>query len=74
MDSKKVMDNKTAVLEYCRTRRSGRNKWTFRFKTPDGKTVMESAEPFASKAKAEIGFLNMVKSIATNDYSIGISE
>ena len=68
------MKNKSAILEYCVARRDGRRKWGFCFKTPDGQTLIESLQQYDSQAKAEKGFIKMVKSIATNDYSISIAE
>jgi len=66
------MKNKNAVFEYKianRGKTKGR-KWQFRFKSQDGKTLVESAAVFDSYAKAQQGFLAMIKSIATNQYSI----
>ena len=66
------MKNKNPVLEYkvASRSKSKARKWGFRFKTPDGKTLVESAALFDSYAKAQQGFLAMIKSIATNQYSI----
>ena len=70
------MKSKNAVLEYKVANRSKNRskskarKWGFRFKTPDGKTLVESAALFDSYAKAQQGFLGMIKSIATNQYSV----
>ena len=68
------MKNKSAILEYCVARRGGRRKWGFCFKTPDGQTLIESLQQYDSQAKAEKGFCKLVKSIATNDYAISITE
>lgn len=66
------MKHKSAVLEYklAKQTRTKSRKWAFRFKTPDGKTLVESAALFDSYAKAQQGFLSMIKFIATNQYSI----
>jgi uncharacterized protein YegP (UPF0339 family) len=70
------MKSKNAVLEYKVANRSKNRsksearKWGFRFKTPDGKILVESAALFDSYAKAQQGFLGMIKSIATNQYSV----
>jgi uncharacterized protein YegP (UPF0339 family) len=69
------MKQKHAILEYRRARRTrGKKakpaKWGFRFKAPDGKTLIESVASFASQRQAEQGFLSMIKSIAANQYTI----
>ena len=65
------MKNKTAVLEYCVARKRGQKaRWAFRFRTPEGDTLMQSAKVFASKAQAEKGFIRLIKSVATNQYKI----
>ena len=66
------MKRKGAVLEYkvVKHTRTKSRKWGFRFKTPNGKTLVESAAIFESYAKAQQAFLSMIKFIATNQYSI----
>ena len=66
------MDRRNAVLEYhiTETNEATAPKWGFRFKGADGQTLMESAKAFDSAAKAEEGFVAMIKLIATNQYTI----
>ena len=66
------MKSRQAILEYCeKPAKNGRKReWGFRFKTTEGKVLMESQGGFSSLGHAEKGFLSMVKSIATNQYSI----
>ena len=67
------MKNKRVILEYREAKpvRGGRkSKWGFRFKTPDGQTLLESGTGFTSLAKAEQGFVSLIKSIATNAYKV----
>ena len=66
------MKRRQAILEYsARPAKNGRKKeWGFRFKTKTGKVLMESQRRFSSLDRAEKGFLAMIKSIATNQYSI----
>jgi uncharacterized protein YegP (UPF0339 family) len=70
------MKFKRAMLEYRSGKTVGRRRatWGFRFKTADGVTLMKSTLPYASRRQAEQGFVAMLKSIATNDYSIHPSE
>jgi uncharacterized protein YegP (UPF0339 family) len=75
MDRPQVMrtlKKQLGMLEYCESKGPGgkRGKWSFRFKTPDGNTLMESRKKFDSLAKAEKGFFEAVKKIATNQYTI----
>jgi len=66
------MERKNAVLEYCVAETNGATapEWKFRFKGADGQTLMESATAFNSLAKAEAGFVAMIKLIATNQYAV----
>jgi hypothetical protein len=66
------MKSRQAILEYCeKPAKNGRKReWGFRFKTGEGKVLMESQGGFSSLGHAEKGFLAMIKSIATNKYSI----
>ena len=66
------MKRKQAVLEYHLTKPRGRKKprWSFTFKSPAGKTLIESPHSFASKRAAERGFVSMIKFIASNEYQI----
>ena len=65
------MKNKTPVLEYCVARKNGkRAKWAFKFRTPKGDTLIQSAKAFRSKNQAEKGFASMIKSVATNQYTV----
>ena len=67
------MKNKRVILEYRQTKAvHGRKKpkWGFCFKTTDGQTLLESGTDFTSLAKAEQGFVSLVKSIATNEYQV----
>lgn len=70
------MKPERAMLEYRAGKTAGckRATWGFRFKTADGETLMESKRPFASRQQAEQGFVAMLKSIATNNYSVHGSE
>ena len=70
------MKPKTAMLEYRSGKTAGRKRatWGFRFKSADGETLMESKRPFASRRQAEQGFVAMLKSIATNNYSVHSGE
>jgi len=69
------MKRKGAVLEYkvAKQARTKARKWGFTFKT-HGKTLVESAAVFDSYAKAQQGFLSMIKLIATNQYSITVPD
>jgi len=65
------MKNKTPVLEYCMASKSGRKpRWVFRFRSPQGDTLIESRKAFASKTQAEKGFVSLMKSVATNQYTV----
>ena len=65
------MKRKTSVLEYCVARKRGkRAKWAFRFRTPEGETLIQSAKVFDSRVKAEAGFVSLIKSVASNQYRI----
>ena len=66
------MDRRNAVLEYriAETKEASPPQWGFRFKGADGQILMESARAFDSPAKAEEGFVAMIKLIATNQYTI----
>jgi len=64
------MKTKLPVLEYSVTGTSPANKWTFRFKTPEGKVLIESRMGFCSQAEAEQEFVSLMKSIAANEYKV----
>jgi hypothetical protein len=65
------MKNKTPVLEYCMARKNGRKaRWVFKFRSPQGDTLIESRKAFASKMQAEKGFVSLMKSVATNQYTV----
>lgn len=69
------MKNKTPVLEYCVAKMSGKKaKWMFKFTTPEGETLMESAMAFDFKTQAEAGFIGLIKSVATNQYKVEYPE
>ena len=70
------MDRRNAVLEYhiTETNEATAPKWGFRFKGMDGQTLMESPRAFDSPAKAEEGFIAMIKLIASNQYTIDSPE
>jgi len=67
-----MKQKKHAILEYRVGRRSRgkKAKWGFRFKAPDGTTLIESVAAFASQRQAEQGFVSIIKSIAANQYTI----
>ncbi len=70
-NKKDLMKNKTAVLEYRITEQGGvRGKWGFRFKSPEGAVLMESVELYDSLEQAERGFVRLIKTVATNQYTI----
>ena len=65
--------NKRVILEYRQAkavRGQKKSKWGYCFKTTDGQTLLESGTGFASLAKAEQGFVSLVKSIAANEYQV----
>jgi uncharacterized protein YegP (UPF0339 family) len=66
------MKNQDSVLEYCVAKKKSHRKpqWTFKFRTPEGETLVQSAKPFASRSEAERGFISLIKSVATNQYKI----
>ena len=67
------MKNKRVILEYrqAKAARGGKKStWGFCFKTSDGQTLLESGTGFTSLAKAEQGFVSLVKSIASNAYQV----
>ena len=66
------MKTKRPVLEYCLSRTPGgkRLKWAFRFRTPEGEVLIESAKMFTCKAHAERAFVSLIKSVATNQYKV----
>jgi uncharacterized protein YegP (UPF0339 family) len=68
------MKKKRVILEYCEAksagRRDGGGKWGFRFKTADGDTLVESEQKFGSLEQAEKSFVALMKSIATNEYTV----
>ena len=69
------MDNNRAVLEYSVVETAeGPESWRFRLKSPDGQSLIESARTFASQAKAEEGFIAMIRLIAANQYTIRCPE
>jgi hypothetical protein len=39
-------------------------------RTPQGDTLIESGKAFASKMQAEKGFVSLMKSVATNQYTV----
>ena len=71
-----LMNSKLPVLEYSAvgTAPGKKARWAFRFKTPEGEVLMESALSFASKAEAERGFISLIKSVARNAYLVAYSE
>jgi uncharacterized protein YegP (UPF0339 family) len=70
------MKNLSPVLEYraVRTKQGKRARWSFRFRTPAGEVLMESAKVFGSKAQAERGFVALIKSVASNGYTVEFIE
>src|SRR5437660_4927817 len=76
MNSTDLMKSKLPVLEYSVVGKTSRKKgkWTFRFKTPAGAILMESAFRFGSRAEAERGFVSVIKSVATNQYNVQYQE
>ena len=64
------MKKKNAVLEYCVTNSPGQARWSFRFKSKQGRVLMNSGERYASLDEAVSGFITLVKSIASNQYRI----
>ena len=65
------MKTKTSVLEYCVARKQGgKPRWLFKFRTPEGDTLIQSAKAFGSKIQAEKGFISLIKSVATNQYKV----
>ena len=64
------MKTKTPVLEYSVAKTGKRAKWVFKFRTPHGDTLIQSAKPFNSKTQAEAGFIALMKSVATNQYTV----
>lgn len=73
--SNRAMKRKQAVLEYCATPVGGRRgQWGFRFKDTDGRIVMDSRGGYPSLNKAERGFVSLVKSIASNQYSVAVAS
>ena len=65
------MDSDKAVLEYSAAAAgAGSAAWGFKLKFSDGQTLIESARTFDSQAEAELGFVSMIKLIATNHYTI----
>jgi len=72
----KNVKTRLGKLQYSSTKRSvgKRGKWGFKFTSPDGAIHMESRKTFDSLAKAEKSFFEAVKSIATNQYTIGYPE
>ena len=65
------MKNKTPVLEYCVANPNGKKaKWMFKFSTPKGETLIESAKAFTSRTQAEKGFISLMKCVATNQYKV----
>lgn len=70
------MKKTRVILEYCEAKSAGRRggKWGFRFKTSDGSTLVESEQKFGSLEQAEKGFVALMKSIATNEYTVDYPE
>src|SRR5881396_2309490 len=70
------MKTKHPVLEYCAAKSTGRKraKWSFRFRTPEGDLLLQSAKTFNSKAQAEQGFISLIKSVASNQYNVEFLE
>ncbi len=68
--------SKRVILEYrvAKPNRGEKAKWGFRFKTPAGRTLIESGKEFSSLAEAEKGFVSLVKSIATNQYQVSYPD
>ena len=69
------MKNKTPVLEYCVAKKNGkRARWAFKFRTPEGDTLIQSAKTFRSKTQAEKSFVSLIKSVATNQYRVAYPQ
>lgn len=68
----RLRENKLGSLEYRSTKspKSNRRRWGFNFKSSDGSTVLRSGPKFSSLAKAERGFYDALKLMATNQYTI----
>lgn len=66
------MKTKTPILEYCASMETGskRPRWGFRFRTAEGEMLIESARKFRSQAQAEREFVSLIKSVATNQYTV----
>ena len=61
-----------AVLELCRKDAGGvaGSRWGFRFNSPTGEVLMESAATYDSRDEAEAAFVAILKQIAVNDYEV----
>src|SRR5437588_12063998 len=70
------MNTKLPVLEYSTVAAvlGKRAQWAFRFRTPEGEILMESAPTFRSKAAAERGFVSLIKAVARNAYLVAYSD
>lgn len=66
------MKSKLPVLEYsvAGTTPGKKGKWAFKFKTPEGDLLMESAMGFGSQAEAERAFVSLIKKVAANEYQV----
>ena len=75
-EQENIMKKKHVILEYCEAKSAGRRggKWGFRFKTAEGDTLIESEQHFGSLEQAEQGFVALMKSIATNEYTVDYPE
>ena len=62
------------MLEYCVTHSRGRRKWGFRFKSRNGRVLINSVRKYPSRCEAEKGFISLIKSIASNQYKIDSSK
>ena len=68
------MNNKEAVLEYhVNKETTDEGQWGFRFKDSNGEILIDSSG-YPTLAQAEQGFLALVKSIATNRYSVSTPD
>ena len=68
------MKTRSAVLEYCVIQSRGRRKWGFRFKSGNGRVLMDSVKKYPSQCEAEKGFISLIKRIASNQYKVDSSK
>jgi hypothetical protein len=66
------MKSKLPVLEYsvAGTTPGKKGQWAFKFRTPEGDLLMESAMGFGSQAEAERAFVSLIKRVAANEYHV----